>query len=570
MNSKQRLRARIVLIALLLAAAGLGSSLYWTQVVKGSTYIAKADKQYDKPPVSLFDRGSIFFESKDGTRAAAATVSSGFLLHMNPKLLSDAPNAYEALSHYLTLDKEEFIRKAERTDDPYEEIVHHVDQKTADSIKGLGIKGIQLSKESWRSYPANEVAAHVLGLTGQNSESAIEGRYGLERTYEDILVRTSRGSNASAFAELFSGIRESVFGNTALEGSIVTTIEPTVEKYIEKTLQTTADVWKPDEIGAIVIDPNTGEIVAMASLPTYDPNDVSKVKNPALFSNPLVEHVYEMGSIIKPLTMAIGLDSGAITAKSTYDDTGTMTLNTKKISNFDGQARGVINVQEVLSQSLNVGAATIALKVGKENFVKYMAGFGLSGKTGIDQPNEASGLLRNLENGQDIEVATAAYGQGIAISPISITRSLSVLANGGMIIQPHLVKEIEYSDGTTKKTEVDNTTRILRKETTDEVTRMLVNVVDTALLKGEIKMERYSVAAKTGTAQIPDPGNKGYYTDRYLHSFFGYFPAYKPTFLVFIYQIHPKGAQYASETLTKPFSEISKFLIDYYSIPPDR
>jgi len=318
------------------------------------------------------------------------------------------------------------------------------------------------------------------------------------------------------------------------------------------------------------MDPRTGEIVAMSALPTFDAQNLSRISDVSVLSNPLVEHVYEMGSIMKPLTMAIGLDSGVITLKSTYNDTGTMTLDQKKISNYDGRARGVVPMQEVLSQSLNVGAATIALKVGSEKFTKYFNSFGFGVKTGIDQPNEALGLLDNLDSALDIEIATAAYGQGVAVSPIAMTRALALLANDGYSVRPHLVKRIEYENGRVETISTDTQGPILGKKAVEDTTKMLVEAVDTALQKGGIKIEHYSVAAKTGTAQIADPNNGGYYDDRYLHSFFGYFPAYDPQFIVFLYQIHPKGAQYASETLTKPFAEITKFLITYYNIAPDR
>jgi cell division protein FtsI/penicillin-binding protein 2 len=247
-----------------------------------------------------------------------------------------------------------------------------------------------------------------------------------------------------------------------------------------------------------------------------------------------------------------------------------MTLNGKKISNFDGKARGVIPMQEILSQSLNVGAATIALKVGKDDFSKYFLNFGLGNKTGIDLPNEATGMANNLKSGRDIEIATAAYGQGVAVSPITMATALSILANSGYVVKPHLVKEIDYANGKVKEIGLEKSGPFLKKETTDEVTKMLVKVVDESLLKGAIKMDRYSIAAKTGTAQIPDHVNGGYYSDRYLHSFFGYFPAYNPKYLVFLFQVYPKGAEYASATLTEPFDQMAKFLIDYYNIPPDR
>ncbi|HEY4494617.1 MAG TPA: penicillin-binding transpeptidase domain-containing protein, partial [Candidatus Paceibacterota bacterium] len=272
----------------------------------------------------------------------------------------------------------------------------------------------------------------------------------------------------------------------------------------------------------------------------------------------------------KPLTIAAGIDKGVIKRDSTYDDTGFLLLNGKRISNFDGKARGRVSMQEILNQSLNIGAATVALKVGSEDFIRYFTSFGLGERTGIDQPNEQKGQIKNLSSGREIEQATASYGQGIALSPIATIRAMSILANGGFLIRPHIVKEINYTDGTVEKIDAGTPVPVIKKETTEEVTKMLVEVVDTALRKGEVKMDRYSIAAKTGTAQIADETNGGYYSDRYLHSFFGYFPAYSPRFIIFLYHKYPKGAQYASETLTNPFIELAKFLIAYYEIPPDR
>ncbi len=574
MNSNQRLRARFILGCIIFAACGLTITLYSTQILHGGEYATKARKQYVKPNTAIFDRGSIFFAAKDGSHPAAATLATNYSIFMSPKLIKDPSGTYQALSQYLKLDQTDFLKKASIADDPYEELTKKVEAGVAQSISAMSLVGVGVNKENSRSYPGGILSAHTLGLIGEN-DGTIKGRYGLESSYENILTRPAVGSGANIFAQLFTGIRDSVLsGSSAAHGDIVTTIEPTVQGYLEKTLEKTRVEWKSDEIGGIIMDPHTGNILAMSALPSFDPNDTSNVKDPAIFSNPLVESSYEMGSIMKPLTVATGLDSGAITPTWTYDDTGTMTLSGKKISNFDGKARGVIPVQEILSQSLNVGAATVALAVGKDMFAKYFTSFGFGSKTGIDQPNETAGLTSNLKTGRDIEIATMAYGQGIAISPMAMTRALAILANNGKIVQPHLVQEIDYVDGTKKIISsvngADNDASVLKPQSVEDVTRMLVKVVDTALRKGAFKMDHYSVAAKTGTAQIADPVTKGYYPDRYLHSFFGYFPAYNPKFIVFLYQKYPKGAQYASETLTNPFYDLTKFLIDYYDVQPDR
>lgn len=570
MNSNLVKRIRIITIFVSIVALVIVSRLFYIQVLNGDEYTMRADRQYVRPLSSNFDRGSIFFSSKDNVKIAAATIKEGYTLSLNPRLIKDPEQVYNVVSQYIELDKEKFLEKAVKPDTAYQEIQKKLDTATGLSIRALRIPGVELHRETWRIYPGNSLAANTIGIIGLDKQNKLEGRYGLESYYEKTLSRVVSGSNVNFFAELFSGIKKTVFKDDVVEGDIVTTIEPTVQNFLEQTIVSTSDKWKSDSIGGIIMDPKTGEIFAMAELPTFNPNDLSDLKDASVLSNSLVEGSFEMGSIMKPLTIAAGIDSGAISKNSTYDDAGFLLLSGRKISNFDGKARGVIPMQEILSQSLNVGAAHVALKMGLQEFSKYFLSFGIGQLSGIDQPNEQKGIIKNLITGRDVEVATISYGQGIAMTPIQTIRSLAVLANDGKLVTPHLVKNIEHQDGTNEEIKTPEPVSVLKKETTDDVTAMLINVVDKSLKKGQIKMEHYSIAAKTGTAQIADPTNGGYYSDRYLHSFFGYFPAYDPKFIVFLYHVHPKGAQYASETLTDPFIELTKLLINYYNIPPDR
>jgi len=266
--------------------------------------------------------------------------------------------------------------------------------------------------------------------------------------------------------------------------------------------------------------------------------------------------------------MAAGIDSGAITATTTYYDAGSIELDGSTISNFDGKGRGRVSMQEVLNQSLNTGASFVASKIGNRVFANYMINYGIGEETGIDLPNESAGIVKNLYEPRDLEYATASFGQGIATTPIATIRGLSVLANGGVLVTPRIAKKIKYTSGLSKKVSSNDGQRILKQESAEEITRMLVSVVDNALLEGTVKLPNYSIAAKTGTAQIASVG--GYYDDRFLHSFFGYFPAYDAQYLIFLYTLEPKEVKYASQTLTHPFMDIVKFLINYYEIPPDR
>ena len=277
-----------------------------------------------------------------------------------------------------------------------------------------------------------------------------------------------------------------------------------------------------------------------------------------------------MGSIIKPLTLSAGIDAGVITAKSTYYDEGFVIVNNQKIKNFDDKVRGIVSMQDVLSQSLNVGAAHVESLLGNDLFTKYMYAFGVNKKTGIDLPSEGRNLSSGLESHRDIEHVTASFGQGLALTPIATIRALSAVANGGLLIKPHIVKSINYKIGISKNTPIEPGTRVIQATTSEEVSRMLVYSVDNVLLSGTLKMPNYSVAAKTGTAQIAKEGGGGYADNQFLHSFVGYFPAYNPKFIILLYTINPKGARFGSETLTLPFMDTVKFLINYYDVPPDR
>lgn len=559
-------RIRILSGFVLLLALVLIVRLYFLQVVYSDSFKMRADRQYSSTGQSVFDRGSIFFSDKDGVKTSAATVKSGFFLTVNPRLITAPEEAYKKISVIAQIDHDTFIQKATKPNDSYEEIIHRLSSDQASAIKALNLTGVGLYKEQWRFYPAGSVAAQTIGFVGFKGDELV-GRYGLESSNEEILKRTSQDVYVNSFAQMFTDI-----GNTVTsggEGNVVTTIEPTVQAFLEEQLAKTNKKWSSTMTGGIIINPMNGEIYALGSYPTFNPNTYQTEKSLSVFSNPLVENVYEMGSIVKALTMASGLDAGVVTASSTYDDTGSKILDGKKISNYDGKARGVVSMQKVLDQSLNLGVAYVASKLGNVRFTKYMLDFGLGSKSGIDLPNEGRSLVNNLNSPRDIEHATAAYGQGIAVSPMVITRALSVLANGGTLITPHVIKEIDYVTGLKKVTPVVEGARVIATSTSKEITRMLVSVVDHALLEGAVKQNNYSIAAKTGTAQMADPQG-GYYSDRYLHSFFGYFPAYNPKFLVFLYTVYPKGVEYASHTLTQPFIDVVKNLINYYQIPPDR
>ncbi len=545
------------------------TKLFFVQVIHSSSYANAADRQYVTPSGNMFERGTIAFSSKDGESISAATLKSGFKVAIVAKNIVDSEKTYAALATILPLDHDQFIAKAAKTNDPYEEIAVKLTKEQADAVAALDLTGINIFKHNWRYYPGGSLAAPVVGFVAYKGDD-FSGRYGLERYYNDVLSRTEENLNINFFAEVFSNLGNTFFKNDLKEGNVITTIEPQVAHTLEEKLQGVIDTYHSDSAGGIIMNPKTGEIYAMAHLPDFDLNDFSKVSDPLVFGNPLVENVYEMGSVIKPLVMAAALDAGVVTPDTKYEDKGFVVVNNKTINNFDKKGRGVTTMQEVLTQSLNTGMVFAAQKLGNDRMREYMLAYGIGDKTGIDLPNEVSGLISNLKSNRDVEFATAAFGQGIALSPIATIRAFSSLANGGAMLVPHIAKAIEYKNGGKKILTYPSVPTKISKETAERITQMLVTVFDTGLQGGKFTMSHYSVAAKTGTAQIVDHEHGGYYEDRHLHSLFGYFPAYNPQFIIFMYTVNPKGVQYAAYSLSDPFVETVKFLIDYYNIPPDR
>ena len=559
-------------ITLLLALILIGR-LYQLQILDHESFTKRGEEQYVHTVAELYDRGTIYFTTKDGERIAGATIQSGFVLAVDPTRIKDARAVYEKLREFITIDEETFIYRATLPQRVSVEIDPYLDEATAEKIAALDLPGVLLHRNQWRYYPGKTMAARLVGFVGYGEGDRGEqlvGRFGLERYYDDILLRDQQRLSVNFFAEIFSNLGSIVFDSKEKRtGDIVTTIEPTVSRMLQNELLEANDRYSSKLTGGIIMNPKTGEIYALDAVPTFDLNNRSGATIDD-FQNPLVENVYEFGSIIKALTMAAGLDSKAVSAGTTYYDSGSIELDTFTIRNYDGRGRGTVDMQQVLNQSLNTGVSFIVKQMGKDRFRDYFLALKLGSEAGIDLPNETHGLITNLNSPRDVEYATASFGQGISMTPIATVRALATLGNGGKLVTPHIVKSVEYEDGTVKEKLYPDGTQVFTKETSEEVSRMLATVVDEALQGGKVALPDYSIAAKTGTAQIADSVNGGYYEDRFLHSFFGYFPAYDPEFLVFLYTVEPKGVQYASETLTEPFMEITKFLINYYNLPPDR
>lgn len=511
-------------------------------------------------------RGTIFATRKDGELIALAQDEVWFKLVISPKAIPESyeNRLYQLLNDITPIEESVFFLKLKNKKDSYEEI-KIISNEEAEKIESLGLQGVFTYKTFKRIYPLNEVGGRTIGFVG-GGEGGNIGRYGLEKFYEKDL-----SSNVSAkktfFSKIFNSGQEESIDDYSKD--IVTSLEPNVMKFLNKTLLEMKENWEADEVSAIVMNPKTGEIIAMETVPSFDPNNF-KEHDISVFGNPSVQGVYELGSIMKPITMAGGIEAGLVTPTTVYHDYGFLKIDNYTIRNFDEKVRGDQTMQDVISKSLNTGAVYVAKLLGKEKFKENFIKFGLEDETGVDFPGEVINRTDNLDTETEINFATASYGQGVAITPISMLTTLSIIPNSGLSLCPHFLMYKNLFDGSTIPYECERAgEQIISTTTANTMNGMLVELIDSGLAGGRYKDKNYKVGAKTGTAQLPSPDGK-YYKDKFIHSYFTFFPSENPRFAVLIYQVNPKRGLLASLTLAPYASKIKDFLLTYYNVPPDR
>lgn len=550
----------VLFIIIFFIAAILGR-LFFLQILRRDYYASLASRQQGFQRVLEPKRGDIYFKTKDGEPYRIATTKIGAMIFLDMRAIKDPEAVFKQLGKITKIDRAIFDKIVKKTGDPYEILKRRINMEDADKISALKISGVGLAEERWREYLGGSAAAHLLGFVSEYEDG--EGKYGVEKRFDEALRgsdgSTSGDKDARGFLIALANLKES---EAKAGRDLILTIEPNLQKEIEKELRALNESWSPLSGGALVLEPKTGRVLALAAFPGFDPNEYQKEKKMDVFLNPFVEKIFELGSVFKPLTISAALNEGVLTPETTYVDNGAVTISGRTIKNFDEKAHGIRTMTQVLEESLNTGAVFAMQKIGGEKLKEYFESFGLKEKTGIELPGELRGDLSNLESGREVEYATASFGQGLAVTPIEFIMAISSLANGGKLMKPTIL------DSDSPQLIRDT----LKSETSTTITRMLVKVVDEVLAGGKVKMDHYSIAAKTGTAQIPASrfGDGAGYSEYFLHSFFGYFPAYDPKFLVFMFLERPIGVKYASQSLSGSFRSLVEFLINYYTIQPDR
>lgn len=543
------------------------SRLFFLQVVFGESYRSMAENQHKILQVLNPRRGEIYLkEGKDFF--PLATNKDLQMAYVVPKEVENGEDVIKKVSPVLGLE-EDFVRqKISNPEDMFEILKHKISDEEASQLKEIKIKGIYFSPEPIRFYPGGELASQVVGFVGSDGEKEI-GRYGLESYFEEEL----RGKEGKINQERDTGGRWISIADREVESaqdgkSLVLTIDHTVQYEVEKILKETIEKHSADNGTAIVMEPKTGKILAMANFPNFNPNDYGKVEDMALFMNSAVNQPYECGSVFKTITLAAGIDDGKVNPDTTYSDTGIIKEAGYSIMNSDEKSYGTQTMTQVLEKSLNTGAIYVEKMLGNIKFASYVKDFGFGEQTGVELPAEAKGNIKNLDAiKRNIQFFTASFGQGITVTPLQLINAYSAIANKGVLMKPQIVERIIYPDGKIEEIKPQEIRRVISEEASRGVSQMLRSVVVNGHGK-RADVPGYLVGGKTGTAQVAKSNAKGYEEGLTIGSFVGYAPTDDPQFVVLIKIYHPKDVQWAESSAAPAFGKIMKFLLEFYKVEP--
>jgi cell division protein FtsI/penicillin-binding protein 2 len=539
-----RFRPFFVILFFATLYSSLVLNIYKLQIEKGEYYSARAASQRRLAGFLEPNRGSIYFTDRSENKIPAAITKAYQVIFAVPKDIEDPESAAANLSEIVGIELGALREMLNKPTDPYELLVRRATDDQVGKIRELNIKGIYIDEENGRFYPFKQLAAQVIGFIGPDAKSDVSvGRYGLELFYEDTLRGEAGRLEKDRMIDPVDG------------RNIYLTIDSNIQTRAEEILQNLIQKYNAERGMVIVQDPMTGKILAMGSYPHFDPNNYAGASIDS-FLNPTLQAIFEPGSVMKVITMASGLDAGKFTPETTYYDSGSLVLDGRTIKNWDLKAHGKITMTEVIEQSINTGAANAGKLIGKDLFYNYLVKFGFGQKTGIGLPGEVGGSLGNLKTSfREINFATAAFGQGVSVTPIQMINAFSAIANGGTLMRPYLLRD-------EKPQEIR---RVISEEAARQAKEMMISAVKKATIA---QIPKFDIAGKTGTAQIPDLKHGGY-LEEYIHTYIGFAPAFNPRFTILIRIDKPRGAPLAGLTVVPAFRELSEFILNYYNVPPD-
>ncbi len=551
-----------------LFAVLLGLRLFHLQIIQHGFYTALAADQHQLFEQLQPTRGQILVKDAQSPTGyyPLATNQTLHELYAVPKQVTDPLGTAERLQLYVTVPKDDLLKRLNKPNDLYEPIQHDLTDQQQQTITALKLPGLYFRDEPKRYYPERKFGSHLLGFVGYDGNKKV-GRYGLEGRFESTLAGSQGYIKAQkdARGELIATAAQ-VWQPAADGANVELTIDRTIQYEACRQLDEAVQKHGADGGSVVIVQPTTGAILAMCGAPDFDPNAYNEVQDVKTFLNPATQIPYEPGSVFKAITMAAALNEGKVTPDATYTDTGAVKIGSYTIRNSDNKAHGVQTMTQVLEESLNTGAIYAMNQIGPAKFADYVKAFGFGQPTKIDV-DESTGNISGPLTKKDIYATTGAFGQGLTVTPLQLAMAYTAIANGGRLMQPYVVERIRRADGTETVTKPRQIRQVISAETSATISGMLVRVVQNGHGK-RAGVPGYFVAGKTGTAQIPDPKTGKYLPDLTIGTFAGFAPVEDPQFVIVTQLVKPRDVQFAESSAAPLFGSLAKFLMLYLHLPP--
>lgn len=567
-------RFQVVKVVLIVIGLVFIGRLFSVQVVHSSTYKAKAASSQQKSVELDPVRGQIYF--KDGDDTLPLVLNETFMkIIADPRYVDNPQETAFTLAQLTGGDPREYEEKLS-SDSAYKVLEEFVSLDVAEQIKEQRLRGIALRDTTKRVYPEGNLAAHVTGFVNADGE----GQYGVEQYFDESL-RGETGYVKGAFdvRGIPIAIAENVEKQPVNGQDIVLTIDRNVQKAVETILQERVDNTNARSGSAVVIDPQTGEIRAMANYPTFNPEDYRNTEDISVFTNKAISEPFEAGSVIKVFAMALGLDTGVVTPDTTYQDNSCEKVDRFTICNAGGRVRKTRTMTEVITRSANTGVMYVLKNlagnrsdIDREDkevlYSFYTEALGFGKHTNIELANEQPGVI-DTPDASDARYANMTFGQGFTTNMVQLGAGISAMVNGGTYYQPTIIDKTISPDGeVTDLVATVARSNIVSEQTSRDIKAMMETVVSSG---GGFSAFRsgYAVGGKTGTAQLPSPDG-GYYDDRDIGTFVGFGTSDQPQYVVVVRIDEPQVSGFAGSVAAAPmFAEISNWLINYYGVAPN-
>lgn len=556
-------RYRLIIFFFFFAFLIIFARLFYWQVVRAQELSELGESQYGRRIKQTPRRGEI--KTSDGFAIAANKLS--YLVFANPKEIGEYEKTKVARLLSPLLQEDEASISAKLLLNRYwVALKPMVNNKVKEEIENLSLKGIGFEEQTVRFYPEASLAAKLIGFVGKDDAGDNKGYFGLEGFYDRQL-----GGKPGLAMQIHDALGRPILAkmnnrSAKVDGrNIVLHIDRSVQFTLEEELKTGIQKYGAQGGMGIIMDPKTGGILGMSAFPSFDPRSYQEFKN-ELYLNPIISGAYEPGSTFKPLVMAAAIDSELVKPETVCPICSKpVEIGGYKIKTWNDTYQPGITMMNVIRDSDNTGMVYTAKLLGIERMMSYLDKYGIGQLTGVDLQGEMAPSMRPPEEWQEIEVATASFGQGISVTPIELISAFSSLANEGKRMEPHVVSKIETPEGEVITIPPKELSKPVSNRTAKIMREMLVNAVK----KGEAKWaapKGYRIAGKTGTAQIPIAGH--YDPNKTIPSFIGYAPADDPKFVMLIIYDRPSTSIYGSETAAPTFFKIATKLLTYYGIPP--